>query len=46
MREPIDIPKRSISVTCTDCKGLGTLGGSFYVYESCHKCGGTGRVMK
>lgn len=46
MREPIDFPKRSVTIACIDCKGLGTLGGSYYVYESCKTCEGTGRIEK
>lgn len=29
---------------CESCKGRGTLGGSFYVWESCRECGGTGEA--
>lgn len=29
---------------CKACKGRGTLGGSFYVWESCRECGGTGEA--
>lgn len=29
---------------CESCNGGGTLGGSFYVWESCHECGGTGEI--
>lgn len=33
-----------MTVVCADCNGRGTFGGSFYVYESCRTCGGSGWV--
>ena len=40
----INLPPHYITVMCGHCKGLGTLGGSLYIVESCRRCEGTGRV--
>jgi len=45
-RNPVDIPERHAIIMCVDCKGLGRLGGSKLVWESCHPCGGVGSVLK
>lgn len=46
MNKEHEIPTCLSNVMCVDCKGVGTLGGSMYVTESCAVCRGTGMVRK
>lgn len=40
------LPPHIVGSMCGDCEGLGTLGGSKYLTESCRKCEGSGRIRK
>lgn len=41
-----EIPTCPSTLMCAECKGIGTLGGSMYITESCAVCKGTGMVRK
>jgi len=46
MHNPYEIPIAPTTLMCKPCKGIGTLGGSMYVTETCNVCKGTGMVQK
>ncbi|MBO0586140.1 hypothetical protein [Sporosarcina sp. E16_8] len=46
MRNEWETPKLPTTLMCVDCKGIGTLGGSSYITESCPVCKGTGMIQK
>jgi len=46
MHNPYETPTCPTTLKCVDCKGIGTLGGSLYLTESCSICKGTGMVQR
>jgi len=46
MHNPYEIPICPTTIMCKSCKGIGTLGGSLYLTESCLVCKGSGMVQK
>lgn len=46
MSNEYEIPKCPVTLMCGSCMGLGTLGGSSCVTESCFVCKGTGMVQR
>lgn len=46
MINPYEIPIALTTLMCDSCKGIGTLGGSMYITETCADCKGTGMVQR
>lgn len=46
MPNPYETPILPSTLMCDSCKGIGTLGGSMYVTETCANCKGTGMVQR
>ena len=46
MPDTYEIPTLPSTLMCDSCKGIGRLGGSSYLTESCAVCGGSGRIQK
>lgn len=46
MPDTYEIPTCTATVMCDSCKGIGTLGGSLYLTESCAGCKGTGMTQR
>ncbi len=46
MPNTYQVPICPTTLMCKSCKGIGTLGGSAYLTESCSDCKGTGMIQK
>lgn len=46
MTSPYEVEILPSTLMCESCKGIGTLGGSIYIVESCTVCGGTGMIQR
>lgn len=46
MTDTYEIPTCPATVMCDSCKGIGTLGGSSYLTESCAVCKGAGMIQR
>jgi len=46
MNNPYEIPTCPTTIMCKSCKGIGKLGGSMYITESCSVCKGTGMIQR
>lgn len=46
MPNPYETPTCPATFMCESCKGIGTLGGSLYLTESCTDCNGAGMIQR